>query len=160
MPRVPVFDGLWSQTPVCVWDVAAAHLTFEDALRRDPANVSGEAFLITGDGPQWSVNDSRAALKVTFPSNLIYYNTSDLEAHVVLLPSQLDLRQCSAVTHLPPGACCRGVLVPAIPFPLPLLCHYGEAPKSSAQVDGSTDLSPACDIGIHARPRDRRFKST
>ena len=81
LPRVPVFDGLWSYTSVCVWDVAAAHIAFEDALRRDPANVSGEAFLITGEGPPWSMDDSRAALKVTFPSNLIYYETSDLEAH-------------------------------------------------------------------------------
>jgi hypothetical protein len=78
---VPVFDGLWSHTSVCVCDVAAAHIAFEDALRRDPANVSGEAFLITGDGPPWSMNDSRAALKVAFPSNLIYYETPDLEAH-------------------------------------------------------------------------------
>ena len=67
LPRVPVFDGLWSHTNVCVWDVAAAHLAFEDALRRDPANVSGEAFAITGNGPPWSMNDSRAALKVIFP---------------------------------------------------------------------------------------------
>ncbi|KAH9049858.1 NAD-P-binding protein [Lactarius hengduanensis] len=64
LPRVPVFDGLWSHTNVCVWDVAAAHLAFENALRRDPANVSGETFLITGNGPPWSMNNSRAALKV------------------------------------------------------------------------------------------------
>jgi len=67
LPRVPVFDGLWSIPTVCVWDVAAAHLAFEDALRRDPANVSGEAFLITGNGPPWSMSNSRAALKVIFP---------------------------------------------------------------------------------------------
>ena len=67
LPRVPVFDGLWSHTNVCVWDVAAAHLAFEDALRHDPANVSGEAFAITGNGPPWSMNDSRVALKVIPP---------------------------------------------------------------------------------------------
>lgn len=65
MPRIPVFDGLWSSTNVCVWDVAAAHLSFEDALRRDSENVGGEAFLVTGNGPAWTMNDSRAALKVT-----------------------------------------------------------------------------------------------
>ncbi len=82
LPRVPVFDGLWSHTNVCVWDVAAAHLAFEDALRRDPANVSGEAFLITGNGPPWSMNNSRAALKVIFPSLLTCSETqSDLETH-------------------------------------------------------------------------------
>ena len=80
---MPVFDGLWSHTNVCVWDVAAAHLAFEDALRRDPANVSGEAFAITGNGPPWSMNDSRAALKVIFPyvPNTSYETRSDLEAH-------------------------------------------------------------------------------
>jgi hypothetical protein len=64
LPRVPVYDGLWSRTDVCVWDVAAAHLSFEDALRHDPAKVGGEGFLITGNGPPWSMNDLRAALKV------------------------------------------------------------------------------------------------
>lgn len=83
LSRIPVFDGLWSHKSVCVWDAAAAHLAFEDALRRDPANVSGEAFLIAGNGPPWSMNNSRAALKVIFlclPSTC-YETQSDLEAH-------------------------------------------------------------------------------
>lgn len=87
LPRVPVFDGLWSHTNVCVWDVAAAHLAFEDALRRDPANVSGETFLITGNGPPWSMNSSRAALKFYSRRNLIFDDLSPLLifllAHVI-----------------------------------------------------------------------------
>ncbi|KAH9042074.1 hypothetical protein EDB85DRAFT_1917734 [Lactarius pseudohatsudake] len=98
LPRVPVFDGLWSHTNVCVWDVAAAHLAFEDALRRDPANVSGETFLITGNGPPWSMNNSRAALKFYSRRDLIFDN----------IPP---------VAHPPPGVCCRGVFVSTLSFP-------------------------------------------
>jgi len=87
LPRVPVFDGRWCHTNVCVWDVAAAHLAFEDALRRDPANVSGEAFLITGNGPPWSMNNSRAALKSYSHRELIFDDIPPiiiyLLAHVV-----------------------------------------------------------------------------
>jgi hypothetical protein len=64
MPRVPVWDAEWSHTNVCVWDVAAAHLALEDALRTHPENVGGEAFLITGNGPAWTMRDYRNALKV------------------------------------------------------------------------------------------------
>ncbi|KAH9065359.1 NAD-P-binding protein [Lactarius vividus] len=82
LPRVPVFDGLWSHTNVCVWDVAAAHLAFEDALRRDPTNVSGETFLITGNGPPWSMNNSRAALKFYSRRDLIF---DDIPPLLILL---------------------------------------------------------------------------
>ncbi|KAH9014505.1 hypothetical protein EDB85DRAFT_2029543 [Lactarius pseudohatsudake] len=82
LPRVPVFDGLWSHTNVCVWDVAAAHQAFEDALRSDPANVSGETFLITGNGPPWSMNNSRAALKFYSRRDLIF---DDIPPLLILL---------------------------------------------------------------------------
>jgi hypothetical protein len=91
LPRVPVFDGLWSHSSVCVWDVAAAHLAFEDALRRDSSNISGEAFAITGNGPPWSMNNARAALKVISPSPLYPEKQSDLKYIAVLLSSRLDL---------------------------------------------------------------------
>ncbi|KAI0250751.1 hypothetical protein BJV78DRAFT_1127403 [Lactifluus subvellereus] len=94
MPRVPIFDGLWSATNVCVWDVAAAHLSFEDALRRDPENVSGEAFLITGNGPAWSMNDSRAALKYYSRRKLIFDEVPPLLAFILahLVEALLFLR--------------------------------------------------------------------
>ncbi|KAI0320205.1 hypothetical protein OF83DRAFT_1106370 [Amylostereum chailletii] len=63
MPRVPIFDKLWSHTNVCVWDVAAAHLNLEDALQRNPDEVGGQAYLITGKGPAWTMEDSRNAVK-------------------------------------------------------------------------------------------------
>ncbi|KAI0304366.1 hypothetical protein B0F90DRAFT_1809207 [Multifurca ochricompacta] len=88
-PRVPVFDSLWSHTNVCVWDVAAAHLTFEDALRRDPANVGGEAFLITGNGPPWSMKDSRAALKYYSRRELIF---DDVQPLLVFLLAHIGQR--------------------------------------------------------------------
>ena len=66
MPVTPIFDQLWSSTNVCVWDVAAAHLLHEDALRRIPEESSGKPFLITGKGPAWRLRDTRAAIKVCF----------------------------------------------------------------------------------------------
>jgi hypothetical protein len=90
LPRVPAYDGLWSQTSVCVWDVAAAHLSFEDALRHDPVNVGGEAFLITGNGPPWSMNDSRAALQASnfFLPQSGPISTFSLPAYLLFMPTQ------------------------------------------------------------------------
>lgn len=65
MPRTPMWDQPWTATEVCVWDVAAAHLVYENALTRIPEEVSGEAFLITGRGPAWSIEDVRSAIKVS-----------------------------------------------------------------------------------------------
>ncbi|KAI0057813.1 NAD(P)-binding protein [Artomyces pyxidatus] len=65
MERVPVFDRRWSHTNVCVWDAAAAHLALEDALRREPGAVGGEAFLVTGNGPAWGMQEAREALNVS-----------------------------------------------------------------------------------------------
>ncbi|KAN0125495.1 hypothetical protein V8E53_015465 [Lactarius tabidus] len=94
LPRVPVFDGLWSHSSVCVWDVAAAHLAFEDALRRDSSNVSGEAFAITGNGPPWSMNDARAALKFYSRRDLIFDNVPPLLVFLLahLVEASLFLR--------------------------------------------------------------------
>ncbi|KAJ7083654.1 hypothetical protein B0H15DRAFT_850289 [Mycena belliarum] len=71
MPRLPMWDQPWTSTDICVWDAAAAHLLYEDALRRIPDEVSGEAFLITGRGPAWSIGNVRAAIK--------HYATRELE---------------------------------------------------------------------------------
>jgi hypothetical protein len=65
MDCVPIFDRLWSQTNVCVWDVAAAHLLHEDALRRNPEKSAGQAFLITGKGPAWRLHDIRNTINVS-----------------------------------------------------------------------------------------------
>lgn len=65
MPRVPIFDKLWSHTNVCVWDVAAAHLLYEDAMRRIPEESAGQTFLITGKGAPWSLHNTRTVLKVS-----------------------------------------------------------------------------------------------
>ncbi|KAF7978498.1 hypothetical protein HWV62_45649 [Athelia sp. TMB] len=63
MPRVPVFDSVWSHTNVCVWDAAAAHLMYENAMQQIPDEVSGQMFLVTGNGPAWRIRDTRNALK-------------------------------------------------------------------------------------------------
>ncbi|THH03532.1 hypothetical protein EW146_g10422 [Bondarzewia mesenterica] len=78
MPRVPIFDKQWSHTNVCVWDVAAAHLSLEDALRRNPDDVGGDAFLITGNGPAWSMQSSRQALQHYSSRPLIFDDVSPL----------------------------------------------------------------------------------
>ena len=65
MARVPIFDQMWSQVNVCVWDVAAAHLLYENALRENPEESAGKAFLISGNGPAWRLRDIRNAIKVS-----------------------------------------------------------------------------------------------
>ncbi|KAJ7176472.1 hypothetical protein C8R46DRAFT_1160475 [Mycena filopes] len=72
MSRLPVWDQPWASNDICVWDAAAAHLLYEDALRRIPAEVSGQAFLITGRGPAWSIEDIRAAIKHYATRKLIF----------------------------------------------------------------------------------------
>lgn len=65
----PAWDGAWRRTNVCVWDVAAAHLCLEDALRRAPDEVGGHAFLVSGEGKPWAVEQVRDMIKVrVFPS--------------------------------------------------------------------------------------------
>jgi hypothetical protein len=65
MPRVPIWDKEWSHTNVCVWDVVGAHLLLEDALEKRPHEVEGQAFLITGKSPAWTMRDNRNAVKVS-----------------------------------------------------------------------------------------------
>ncbi|KAJ7856690.1 hypothetical protein B0H14DRAFT_2752439 [Mycena olivaceomarginata] len=72
MPRTPMWDQPWTATEVCVWDVAAAHLVYENALTRIPEEVSGEAFLITGRGPAWSIEDVRSAIKHYATRELVF----------------------------------------------------------------------------------------
>ncbi|TFK74773.1 NAD(P)-binding protein [Pluteus cervinus] len=63
LPKVPVWDKVWSSTSICVWDAAASHLHLEDAMRNKPNEASGQAFLVTGKGPAWTINDVRLAVK-------------------------------------------------------------------------------------------------
>ncbi|KAJ7715726.1 hypothetical protein DFH07DRAFT_762708 [Mycena maculata] len=72
MPRLPVWDKPWMSTNICVWDAAAAHLLYEDALRRIPEEVSGQGFLITGHGPAWSIEDVRDAIKHYATRTLVF----------------------------------------------------------------------------------------
>lgn len=80
MPVTPIFDQLWSSTNVCVWDVAAAHLLHEDALRRIPEESSGKPFLITGKGPAWRLRDTRAAIKVCLVHACIVTKVSNADS--------------------------------------------------------------------------------
>ncbi|KAJ7025549.1 hypothetical protein C8F04DRAFT_1009770 [Mycena alexandri] len=83
MPRLPMWDQPWTSTDICVWDAAAAHLNYEDALRRIPQEVSGEAFLITGRGPAWSLGDVRAAIKHYATRKLIFDELPPLLMYVM-----------------------------------------------------------------------------
>lgn len=64
MPRVPVCDKYWRTTNICAWDAAAAHLNLENALRQNNPDARGQAFLVTGKGPAWSLEENRQAVKV------------------------------------------------------------------------------------------------
>lgn len=63
-PQVPFFDGGWASTAVAVWDVAAAHLLMEDALRERPQEVRADPFLVTGKCEPWSYAKMRNTLKI------------------------------------------------------------------------------------------------
>ncbi|KZV62448.1 NAD(P)-binding protein [Peniophora sp. CONT] len=87
MPTVPIWDAEWAHTNVCVWDVAAAHLRAEDALDKRGDEVGGEAFLITGPGPAWTMQDTRNALQHYSTKILVFKFISPLLiwflAHIV-----------------------------------------------------------------------------
>ncbi|KAJ6551649.1 hypothetical protein B0H19DRAFT_1158458 [Mycena capillaripes] len=83
MAQLPMWDQPWTSTEVCVWDVAAAHLVYEDALNRIPEEVSGEAFLITGRGPAWSIEDIRAAIKHYATRELVFVELQPLLMYIL-----------------------------------------------------------------------------
>ncbi|KAK7052424.1 3Beta-HSD domain-containing protein [Favolaschia claudopus] len=83
MPRTPQWDNHWVATEICVWDCAAAHLLYEDALNRIPDEVSGQGFLITGRGPAWSVEDIRNAIKHYATRKLIFDDIPPLPIYII-----------------------------------------------------------------------------
>jgi hypothetical protein len=64
MQKMPDWAGHSSHTNICVWDAAAAHLQYEDALRCNPRETSGQAFLVTGKSRAWRMKDNLEAVKV------------------------------------------------------------------------------------------------
>lgn len=107
MPVTPIFDQLWSSTNVCVWDVAAAHLCHEDALRRIPEESSGKPFLVTGKGPAWRLRDTRAAVKVCLAHTYILTEVSTLILTITALcVSFISFHRSPTAGHIypcPPG---------------------------------------------------------
>ncbi|KAJ7139060.1 hypothetical protein C8R44DRAFT_763782 [Mycena epipterygia] len=91
MPRLPVWDQPWTSTNICVWDAAAAHLLYEDALRRIPEEVSGDGFLITGRGPAWSITDVREAIKHYATRELIFDELPPLLMYILAHAMELFL---------------------------------------------------------------------
>ncbi|KAF9235919.1 hypothetical protein BU15DRAFT_89397 [Melanogaster broomeanus] len=78
MPRVPNFGKRYRQTDICVWDAVSAHLLLEDALDRVPEEAAGQAFLVTGRGPPWSIGNIREAIKHVSNRPLILDNIPEL----------------------------------------------------------------------------------
>jgi hypothetical protein len=62
--RNATFGEGYAQNVICCWDVAAAHLCMEDALRHRPDQVGGDAFLVTGQPEAYSFGDTRKLLQV------------------------------------------------------------------------------------------------
>ncbi|KAI0345861.1 NAD(P)-binding protein [Trametopsis cervina] len=83
MPRVPVWDKEWAHTDVCVWDSVAAHLLLEDALQHRPQEVAGQAFLISGDGPPWTMRETRNAIKHYSSKDLVFKDLPVLLIYVL-----------------------------------------------------------------------------
>ncbi|KAI0702274.1 hypothetical protein BC835DRAFT_1404363 [Cytidiella melzeri] len=94
MARVPVWDKEWSHTNVCVWDVVGAHLLLEDALEKRPQEVGGQAFLITGRGPAWTMREIRNAVKFYSSRKLVFDETPVLLIYILahLIEALLFLR--------------------------------------------------------------------
>ncbi|TFY68576.1 hypothetical protein EVG20_g3501 [Dentipellis fragilis] len=91
MPRVPLFDKRWSHTDICVWDAAAAHLCLEDALQRSPEDVRGETFLVTSEGPAWTMQACRDALQHYSSRTLPYEDVQPLLIFVLAHAIELFL---------------------------------------------------------------------
>ncbi|KAF9219894.1 NAD(P)-binding protein, partial [Gyrodon lividus] len=87
MPRVPNFGKRYRHTNICVWDAVSAHLLLENALDRVPEEAAGQAYLVTGKGPAWSIGNIRAAIKHISNRPLIFDNIPELLvlilAHVI-----------------------------------------------------------------------------
>ncbi|KAI0030434.1 NAD(P)-binding protein [Vararia minispora EC-137] len=86
MSRVPVWDPEWSHTNICVWDAASAHLALERALQERPEKIGGEAFLVTGKGPAWTMRDIRNTVKHFSSRGLTF---SELSPLLILLLAYL-----------------------------------------------------------------------
>ncbi|KAF8895442.1 hypothetical protein BD779DRAFT_1499586 [Infundibulicybe gibba] len=50
MPRVPTWDKVWSATNICM-------------PVREPEEVCGQTFLVSGNGPAWRIKETREAVK-------------------------------------------------------------------------------------------------
>ncbi|KAJ7916223.1 hypothetical protein B0H13DRAFT_2450823 [Mycena leptocephala] len=74
-----------------VWDVAAAHLLYEDALNRIPEEVSGQGFLITGRGPAWNTENVRAAVKHYATRELVFIKLPPLLMYLLAHVTELFL---------------------------------------------------------------------
>ncbi|KIJ64290.1 hypothetical protein HYDPIDRAFT_112276 [Hydnomerulius pinastri MD-312] len=87
MPRVPNFGKRYRQTDICAWDAVTAHLLLEDALERKPEETAGQAFLVTGAGPAWSIGHIRDTIKYFSGRPLIFDDIPELAilvlAHVI-----------------------------------------------------------------------------
>ncbi|KAJ7919011.1 hypothetical protein B0H13DRAFT_2320919 [Mycena leptocephala] len=91
MPQTPIWDQPWTSTIICVWDVAAAHLLYEDALNRIPEEVSGQGFLITGRGPAWNTENVRAAIKHYATRELVFIKLPPLLMYLLAHVMELFL---------------------------------------------------------------------
>ncbi|KAH7913357.1 hypothetical protein BJ138DRAFT_1146270 [Hygrophoropsis aurantiaca] len=83
MSRVPTFGKRFTQTNICAWDVIAAHLLLEDALGRIPGETAGQAFLVTGKGPAWSLRDIRETIRHYSTRPLIFDDVPELPIYVL-----------------------------------------------------------------------------
>jgi|SRR5882762_5237898 hypothetical protein len=125
MARTPIFDKLWSQTDVCVWDVAAAHLLYEEALHRNPEESAGQAFLVSGNGPAWRVGDIRNAVRVS-----VLYCTQLAQFGADVLYSTIPLVLLSSTKYQPCSYTSSRTLWSS--FCLSVTVHYPRFMRSAA----------------------------
>jgi hypothetical protein len=81
--RNTLFGEGYAQSIICCWDLAAAHLCLEDALRNKPDEVGGDAFLVTGEAGAYTFGDTRKIFQVMLsPACLLLFWDSVLKVYI------------------------------------------------------------------------------
>lgn len=149
---MPIWDAEWAHTNVCIWDVAAAHLCAEKALDERGGNIGGEAFLVTGPGPAWKMQDARNALQVIRFGILL--DSALICSCLALFKESFGIQVHLAATHLDHGTHRRGVPLPPILLLTTVLRSLWLSAENHAEMGWRTHLPATFHARVYARRGD------